>query len=186
LGPATGPSRLDKTGGKRLGSAGLEESTGYPAPEVPIRIWAWEFLRRSPVYREFWQDKIQPFIDEDDHLTGNWWPATRQLKEEFGVGLPVPPWTRTPPIFVAESTFLLSIDETGLLQRISLEDDQIPIVFDISKSIKDQLERARELLEFEQRRHLQGSKIKQARARSDRYVTYLRILDAQDAGANRT
>lgn len=33
---------------------------GYPAPDAPIRVWRWQFLRRRPDYREDWHLYHEP------------------------------------------------------------------------------------------------------------------------------
>jgi hypothetical protein len=147
---------------------------------VPVRVWAWEFLRRSTAYRKFWQEKIQPLIDKGA------WPR-QLLIAQFGVSLPSPPWIRTPPAFVAEGTYLLSNDETGLLQRIPLEDNHIAIVIDLTRPLEGQFQRAFEVAkgdqQIAQRKGDQQIAQRKVRIRADNYVRYLRVLDADEARA---
>jgi hypothetical protein len=146
---------------------------------VPVRVWAWEFLRRSTAYRKFWQEKIQPLIDENGRIMGDW--SQQLLKAQFGVGIPSPPWIRTPPVFVAEGTYLLSTDEKGLLTRVPLEGNHIPIAFDHTRPLEGQFQRA---LGVAKGLGLQQIDERRVRVRAHNYVRYLRVLDADEASAS--
>jgi Uncharacterized conserved protein (DUF2285) len=151
-------------------------------------VWAWEFLRRSPSYREFWKDKIQPFANDDcisRDAAGNWWPYHDELKAKFGVDRPSPPQSATPAHFTANYVTWVPNDGREL-QRISLDEHQIAIIIDLARPLNTQFQRARQSAEREQKYQRQAGEIafKMARSRVDQYVTYLRILDAYEAGAN--
>jgi hypothetical protein len=75
----------------------------YPNKDkTKIDQWAWEFLRRWPKYRDFWAQKVEPFISADGRricrdADGNWWPHLDESISQFSVDLPSPPQSSTPP-----------------------------------------------------------------------------------------
>lgn len=42
----------------------FRDDAAYPDPSLPPSRWAWEFLRRSPFYRSFWDDEVRPNFDD--------------------------------------------------------------------------------------------------------------------------
>jgi hypothetical protein len=69
----------------------------YPAPNTAgaMMIWAWEFLRRNREFREFWVNKIEPFIMADGRVgrdrSGQLWPYYKELRNRFGINDPWSP-----------------------------------------------------------------------------------------------
>jgi Uncharacterized conserved protein (DUF2285) len=117
---------------------------------------------------------------------GNWWPYHDELREKFGVDLPSHPQSATPAIFTA--TWTTWVDNDGEeFQRISLKEHQVAIVIDLARPLKTQFEWARKSAEREQKFRQQAGEIilKRARSRAENYVSYLRILDAREAGAKK-
>jgi hypothetical protein len=59
-----------------------------------MAIWAWEFLRRNEKFRDFWVNKVEPFIRADGRigrdLTGRFWPYYKEMQETFGI---MDPWS---------------------------------------------------------------------------------------------
>jgi hypothetical protein len=163
----------------------------YPAPCDPgqMTVWAWEFLRRNSAYRKFWMEKIQPFIGVsgwiDRDTAGNFWPYLDDLRTRFGVELPSPPQSATPSHFTANYISWVQ-NERGDNQRISLERHQVAYIFDLTRPLKHQFEKARKSATREQERRQKSGAIdlKASRNRDDeKFVLYLRILDAKEAGA---
>jgi hypothetical protein len=155
-------------------------TVGYPTVHAPVTVWSWEFLRRSTSYREFWRDKIQPFIDNDGRINrdakGNWWPHHEELRVKFGVDMPSPPWERTPAHFTANQIVWISSDG----QRFSLKKNEIAIIIDLGRPLKRQFVGALKSAEVEQ--EYRQIAPKPTRAQVDQYATYLRILDALEIG----
>ncbi|MDQ6704192.1 MAG: DUF2285 domain-containing protein [Pseudomonadota bacterium] len=163
----------------------------YPSPVGPGRmtVWTWEFLRRNPAYRAFWMEKIQPFVGVygfiDRDAAGNFWPYLDELRSRFGVEIPSPPQSATPSHFAANYISWVQ-NERGEDQRISLERHQVAYIFDLTRPLKHQFEMAEKSASREQEfRQKSGAiNLKVSRNRDDeKFVLYLRILDAVEAGA---
>ena len=162
----------------------------YPTPCDPgqMKVWAWEFLRRNPAYRTFWMEKIRPFrgvngwIDRD--TAGNFWPYLDDLRMQFGVELPSPPQSTTPSHFTDE--YISWVQNDGReYQRIPLERHQVAYIFDLTRPLDHQFKMARESATRQQKvRQESGAiNVKVSRKRLEKFVLYLRILDAEEAGA---
>jgi len=166
----------------------------YPAPvgRGAMTRWAWEFLRRWPEYRTFWIEKIEPFVVEEGdevlhdkrRLIGARWPHHNELRERFGVELPSAPCEQKPAHFMADSISCVPNDGAEV-QRISLGKNQIAVILELDRPGNSQLKKASKAFKSEQHRREQTGelKLKGARARVEKYITYLRILDAYEAGA---
>jgi hypothetical protein len=158
----------------------------YPNKDkTKIDQWAWEFLRRWPKYRDFWAQKVEPFISADGRricrdADGNWWPHLDESISQFSVDLPSPPQSSTPPYFVSSRTSFVTNDGREF-QRLQLKEHEIAIIIDLTRTLKPQFDRARKSAEREQKfRQLNE---KSVRIRADHYVRYLRILDADETRA---
>jgi hypothetical protein len=178
----------------------------YPAPcdRGQMTVWAWEFLRRNPEYRVFWKVKIEPFIDmTGGHLpplkelkarlvpggiyrdaAGNFWLYLDELRARFGVENPSPPQSATPSHFAANYISWVE-NERGEDQRISLERHQVAYIFDLTRPLKHQFKMAWKSATLQQKYKQESGVInlKKSRNRAENYVLYLRILDADEAGA---
>jgi hypothetical protein len=176
----------------------------YPAPRGPreMTIWAWEFLRRNPEYRVFWKEKIEPFIDKtvreppNNELkarvvsggiyrdaAGKFWPYLDELRARFGVENPSPPQSATPSHFAANYISWVENERGEEDQRISLERHQVAYIFDLTRPLKRQFEMAKKSAtrEQESRQKSGAISLKESRSRTDCYVRYLRVLDADEA-----
>ncbi len=174
--------------GTEWGLPDWTKPVGYPAPPVHICDWAWEFLRRWRDYREFWEDKIQPFVGVRGCIScdsaGIFWPYRDELKARFGVEHPSSPDSAMPAHFTAECIHWLPNDGREF-QQIQLKEHEIVIHFDLERPLKQQVERARKVAERE-RKYLQDAGkigLRTARSRAEHYVRYLRILDGYEACA---
>jgi Uncharacterized conserved protein (DUF2285) len=109
------------------------------------------------------------------------WPYHDELGERFGVDVPSPPWERTPAIFLANWTRYVQDDGTES-QRIALEKNEIAIIIDLERPLKRQFLFALKSAEREQ--EFRQLNMRKARGAVINYPTYLRILDAGEAGAS--
>jgi hypothetical protein len=86
----------------------------YPVPKGPaaMAIWAWEFLRRNEKFRDFWLNKVEPFMRADGRIgrdpTGRFWPYHKEMQGTFGI---MDPWSprqnsRIPPFCDCATKFV--------------------------------------------------------------------------------
>jgi hypothetical protein len=151
---------------------------GYPGPRSHITVFAWEFLRRWSEYRAFWLEKIQPLIDGNGRMrigAPEFWPWHAELKYRFGVEVPSAPWDRSPAYFAGNYVRW----EEG--QKIFLKEHEIAILIDLKRPLERQFLMAQEAAEEEQKRR--QIKVKKSRSAAVNYRAYLRVLDADEAGA---
>jgi hypothetical protein len=162
---------------------------GYPQEDAPMSVWAWEFLRRSPSYRSFWKEKVEPFCEKiktmplgqeseviGRNAAGELWPYLDELRMLFGVDVPSPPHSSTPASFVA-SWIRYTQDYSGRgFECLTLAENEIAYVFDLARPLKPQFEHIQKHAENRQ------VSMKVVRRRTDKYAEYLRILDAIEAG----
>jgi hypothetical protein len=188
-------------------------ASAYPAPDaLSARQWSWEFVRRSPDYQARWDELIRPFWDfiantfDDDAA---WADAERRrdddpewhrfnankagsyrveapapkLCAEFGLTsmLPPPPEDqKSPPGLDSD---VISVAREGY----SAAPTERAIVFDLSRPLPRQIERATIFLEgaLEHLRR-RGRVVKGAAARNRRglWPQYLRLLDGDASGAS--
>jgi hypothetical protein len=175
-----------------------------------MMIWSWEFLRRNHSFRDFWVRQVEPFIMTDGRIgrdqTGRFWPCYKEMQQEFGISDPWSPRqnNRIPAFCDLATTFAEAPAVTYASlpanapapedkERI-LENSQLPLsrfemgfAIDLRLPLDDQLKAIR-ILAGEDQRTLKGTGLvdpKVAKA-SDKYVLYLRILDAEDAGIKRS
>ena len=143
----------------------------YPDPSAMTpTAWAWEFLRRNPKYRARWDTA----------------PAKAIGLGDFGLlGLPPDPRqsmpTLPPPAFAAAAVREIRPGRRGE-QTVTLNPQDVAIVFDLYRPVNEQLRRARCALTSLQA-HLKMSP-KLIRKRESEYGKYLRVLDAVDAAVS--
>jgi hypothetical protein len=177
-----------------------------------MMIWAWEFLRRNPEFRDFWVHKVEPFVTTD----GRVWPHYKEMRRIFGIVDPGSPRQnlRIPPFDVLATKFAeapaisyerlpAQADATGpfvrpsranISQKTILKNAQLDLswfemgfVIDLSLPLDDQLKAIRILAEKDQTTLISAGHVDPVPARkSGKYLLYLRILDAEDAGAPRS
>lgn len=158
----------------------------YPAPTgTPMVVWAWQFMRRWSVYRTFWLEKIQPFVNNDGRISrdisGQWWPYHDELRTRFGVDVPSKPSTDRHGAIFAPSWVTWVPSDGEQFQRISLREHQIAIVIDLESPLKRQFLAALKSAKCEQ--NFRQIDVRKARSAEANYATYLRVLDADHAGA---
>jgi hypothetical protein len=172
--------------------------------------WRWEFFRRRQDLRDAFDERAEEtyrfyfdWYSSPEHrekygevktLKPNERGFTAQsyMDDDFGyTGIPNPRISDQPSrvtfsaldypgdvsLYVGENCK----DVNGDPAPITLEDNQMAIVFNLDKPIAIQIERAKESLHNRQKKR-HGSKL-QKRQRSDLWLTYLRVLDARECGA---
>lgn len=94
------------------------DPAAYPQDDAESSVWAWEFLRRNPAYRTFWEEKCKPYLQEVAYLgagggstialnrnaNGEHWPYHDELMDVFAVDVPSAPDEAAPPQFSSMST----------------------------------------------------------------------------------
>jgi hypothetical protein len=148
-------------------------------------IWAWEFLRRNDQYRNFWKTKIEPFLNDEGGIAhigrnsaGEIWPFLAELRTQFGVENPSPPWSATPSHFCCAG-IRYTDNMFKRPQTIELEDHELAFFIDLRWPLKSQFAKASRVAERKQVNAKRGAR------KSNRYPLYLRILDAECSGAPR-
>ena len=162
--------------------------------------WCWEFLRRNPEYREFWErverakQALGPLdrpltTSPDDSAKVRIWDGgtlvgTAEAEERFGL------WRAYDPRLSesgAQFTRFGAIYCTGWEQAMSVPEGKVAILFDPFLPIEPQLKSARVTLQSlgRARSYMSGQKAKsEARPRVLLFANYLRVLDAKEAGAS--
>lgn len=159
------------------------------------RGWAWEFMRRSPEYRADFAKvaKAWKAVPREGHLfkgakAFDVERLERQLAARWGQGGPfadpssdrVPPFLRLFPIQPDGEqidSFYYEPDESGLyVQR----PDYATLTFDLRKPLPQQLRRAGSMLK---KRQINVVITKPPNKGADLWPLYLRVLDADEAGA---
>jgi hypothetical protein len=154
--------------------------------------WAWQFLRRNREFRLFWLAKVSRLptagMSQADFDEIGWRVAgNHEARERFGlVTWPPDPRFREaqliinrPPVVV-----LLADDFVAPAPRPALEQTEIAFVIDAARPLEIQTQRVHEVARnyqafLKQNRALD---VKSSRRRFDKYLLYLRLIDAEDAG----
>lgn len=181
-----------------LGIPSWLDAGAYPGEGTSDAEWRWEFLRRRPDYRKAWADQYDEsqarfdemdsdglFRDEENGRETFYALGTslRSACEPFGLRIMLAPSSAfrpmSPPLFLSSAGFGLSHHGNG--HPLALKDNQFAIVFDISKSLSSQLERAKRFLTAVQGESF--GEIKAPRHHRGLWAGYLRAIDAREAGA---
>ncbi len=161
-----------------------------PPRSEPLLFWAWQFLRRNHEYRKFWIENVVPIIDEDGQWLDEPYGIGHILDEaqsEFGLAVPHEPTMNRGAYFAASGNHQLRyIKNNNGLCNVSMQEYEVGFIFDMSLTLESQFERALEAAKLlQERRKQQGVlRFKNTKVRTDKYIMYLRILDADDAGAS--
>ena len=133
-----------------------------------------EFLRRNRDYQSWWQDQL----DADE--TGSITKLDFEGLKRFGLALPIG------TDGIAHLAFFLPT-AARILNGSALRENDVAYVFDLSLPLDEQIAvAARDLKGFQQHRIKQGNTISAQgtkQVRTQNYVLYLRILDAEVSGA---
>jgi hypothetical protein len=155
-----------------------------PAGRSRMLVWAWQFLRRNPEYRAYWQEKVQPLIEEDGALGGSCGGVIDEVRRTFGLLLPTPPAMPNGAHFAAVG--VRRIQAWASYNPNRLEPFEVGYIFDMTLPLGGQFAQAlKDAKLFQKNRAQEGILThKNPRETSKKYATYLRILDADDAGAD--
>jgi Uncharacterized conserved protein (DUF2285) len=173
------------------------DASAYPQPTGRARmlVWAWEFLRRNPDYRTFWTEKAAHHLHLDasarcfvDNDAG---PVVREAEDRFGIGVfPLDPTSSSSlPKFSATFIRRLWRNSDGFPIRLALKTNETGYIFDLNYPLEGQFLRALQNAKELQNHRAQQGKIdlrSNPKERYDKYTTYLRIIDAEDAGTNQS
>jgi hypothetical protein len=176
------------------------DKTQYPDPDkAPGRVWAWEFLRRNLQYQQLWEKyaELAPGLIHLGHSAYVFADLNERFEQDFGVWTPAPPsMTIANPDFRWRPKFIeqnprhwvlpvnISNDDEFEIPEIHLEHPaEVVVKFDLRSQINPQLVYVGELLKKELKR-LTGAKVLggEPRTRFDKYLGYLRVLDAKLSG----
>ena len=162
--------------------------------------WSWDFLRRNPAYREFWTQDVVPFIGADgsidlDASIGKYqsessWGLFREARDRFGLMLgPLDPRS-SPPIWwsfiVGRAVHEIRSTLANPTPEVSIPRDLGLYGFDFSLPLEPQFRRTLQAAKERQAylRKMGDAANRDARLqRPEKYVLYLRLIDAEDAGA---
>ncbi len=162
--------------------------------------WAWQFLRRNKEYRDFWAERVFPFIEEDGSFGDPFYEAAlaemdrtgaeKEVRSTFGeanhrFGLligPHDPRRANPPLMMEGTAVSVII---GSNSQLRLAPHQVAYVIDLRLPIAGQFARAEE-----DARTWQASRsskleflVQDVRMRREKFVQYLRLIDGEDFGA---
>lgn len=155
----------------------------YPDPAAAsLHRWAWEFLCRNPAFEAAMRPAmtLQAALKAKGELPASWseQPIGVVLRR-WGIAFPIlPAWRRrlrddAPSRFAAAPYRHSAPANPG----------RVTLTFDVSAPIDPQLERARAMLMATQRQQFPA--FKRCRIQPEMLAQYLRVLDAQAAGATR-
>lgn len=158
----------------------------YPDLDAPPHRWAWEFLRRRDDYRAAWircshraetlSNDLQIAMADDHKLS----------RRRYGMSRLIHPSSAPSDWQLAQMIRTKTGGHgVGYRSKDDVEEDEAEhlkaIAFDISKPIAPQIEDARRYLERIQREMTIAPSSPKNRIRN--WPTFLRVLDARDAGA---
>jgi hypothetical protein len=150
---------------------------------------AWQFLRRNHEYRAFWIEKNEPSIDDDGYWideTGEERHPWEEATSQFGLAIPHNPTLNMGAYFIGSGSRELrhSVSNNGVCNT-SISASEIGFIFDMTLPLEGQFKRALESAKsLQSYRKEQGVlQFKNTKVRLNKYMSYLRVLDADDAGA---
>jgi hypothetical protein len=162
-----------------------KDSDAYPTDEVTqMNVWAWEFLRRNEEYRHFWIEKVLTFDKATQETRRQMTPYHEELQSRFGILFAVHPSEATGPRFIAGYTY--SPEKDGHF-TFALTKFQVLAVVDLRLSLEEQFRDLLNITRAHQLSKKDANEIDPKRVRrSKKYRSYLRILDADASGAERS
>lgn len=185
-----------------------QNAGAFPSDSTLLKMWRWEFLRRRDDYREAWRaqyERSQRYFDEcakgGEHLC----PAgSRQagyaigaahlsgMAAKFQLNIVQAPWDiyhiqQMPPLFASSfgQGYKADTENRDDWGRYAVDarltsESQMMIIFDLSKPLAAQLEKAKVYLSAIQNEYY--GELKPPRYHRRLWPKYLRILDARDSG----
>jgi hypothetical protein len=168
----------------------IETEYQVPSGTRALLNFAWQFLRRNHEYRTFWVEKVVPVIDAD----GQWIDEPNgighildEAESRFGIVDPREPTMNRGAYFAAAGVHQLRyIKSNNGICDISLKESDVGFIFDMTLPLEGQFVRALESAKRHQERRKQQGVLsfKNTKVRIEKYISYLRILDADDAAAD--
>jgi hypothetical protein len=169
-----------------------QQAEQYPSwPAGDGNAWSWEFLRRNRDYRELWT-RVLPFVADDGSIgnDGDGCSAGFEDAGRFGLLLgPHDPRNPKAPLMAgANAVRVLRGSAARLERRITLGLSEVGYVFDLELPLEPQFARALGSAKELRQHRVNEEQIdpKPVRLQADNYVVYLRLIDAEDAGASRS
>jgi hypothetical protein len=151
--------------------------------------WSWEFLRRNPKYRAFWTEHVLPFVgadgsigDDENGYSAGFGEAVKSFGLLAGPHDPRRPATWLPRV---ENSFReIFASKNNVERRVELYRHEVAYVSDLRRPLEPQFERTLRAAKGTQafREQTGEVKVEAARLRVDKYVLYLRLIDAEDGG----
>jgi hypothetical protein len=182
-----------------------QDPTQYPDPAQASRVdWAWEFLRRNPVYQKHVRnvlkrtpigvsvqrvyDRQRPDLHE---YTGNY--NLTPFRAQFGI-ITVPPNPSDPKARLRFAAEIIRYAQKPLNRQgkppgwtynvpTKLQDHELLVWFNLRWPMEAQLKSVKQLLEQQINETIPEGDRFQFRFRPKQYVSYLRLLDAKESGA---
>ena len=184
--------------------------------DLDLNGWAWEFLRRNPEYRKDWKKELpiylkseqeyrsnpkfkespvwgKPIISENDpHFRIN--PHKPDYLYIWGLYLLINPDQDKPfgPIFYPTSGQVILGSGLDWLsgkaqeQFISIPEGKIAVIFDLTKSINQQIRKfEKDLAEWQRYFKEKRLKVSATKTHKQNWTNYIRILDAEAEGISR-
>ena len=176
----------------------------YPyGMELSLNKWRWEFLRRRPSYgddysryeNEFPQISRDKYFEDQYNLAEVIHPLFGFFKIKEAISIYNKKLGENEDIFIIDSfDDIVRFRDSFISRRMAdiydlpesfkeMQPWEVAIRIDLKKSIKDQIDEILPALKTSQRSWNEG-KLIQPRARSEKWPTYIRILDAKSAGAS--
>jgi hypothetical protein len=166
--------------------------------------WTWEFLRRNPEYKKDFAAAQSGQVKKGPswlhYPTGGDEPIAWRLGRKWQIIGPIrDPLNNRPPVFVMQYPIDSDLEEISEFCGDPSEEDDthdpqaggpipqprrhVTLVFDLRRPMPPQIKRATKLLRTKQ---ALVSLERPPHKGSDKWLLYLRILDAKDAGASNT
>ena len=162
----------------------IEAEYEAPSNVRPLLYFAWQFLRRNHEYRKFWCESGVQFVDDDGGCVGH---IRAEAEARFGLLTPCDPSNASGSFFAASGTHeLRHFKSSNGICSYSLEESEIGYIFDMTMPLEGQFKKAlKSAKALQAGRAQQGTlAFKNTKIRTEKYITYLRILDADDAAAD--
>ena len=172
-------------------------------PDRNIYGWCWEFLRRSPEYRSFWEQEVLPIqhalgpldgplITAHDHPSGprisdgGTLVKAEEAERRFGLWQAYDPRRSQTLVTFTTQTECWAPHGLGDVPML-VPQGRMAILFNPALPIEPQVERAKATLLLKQQvlNHLNKSAntiSREIRPRIANFANYLRVLDAKEAG----
>ena len=184
------------------------DPSAYPdARQLWPDLWAWEFVRRNPRYRQLWKSCIRPFVDSSGHYDSDSAMDTRRrrhprfardpcmtIAKRFGLCHALPPEASAPTGIILSGNFARSAPERwvplpsgGVRIELTgkLRHNEACYVLQLDAPIDPQLRMIGIFAKAASRQLARKGKITplQSRAHIPKFPLYLRTLDAVEAHA---